>query len=122
MYHGTKNNKLTPISKVLRKNMTPEEKSLWYDFLKKLPITVHRQKVIGKYIVDFYIAEPKIVIELDGSQHGKPKNIEADRIRDAYLESLGILVLRYQNRSIRYLFASTCEDILKHIENRSITK
>ncbi len=98
--------------------MTPDEKHLWYDFLKKLPITVHRQKVIGKYVVDFYIAEPKIVIELDGSQHGKPKNAEADKVRDAYLESLGILVLRYHNRSIRHLFACTCNDILKHIENR----
>ena len=53
----------------LRKNMTPEEKHLWYDFLKHLPITVNRQKVIENYIVDFYIHEARIVIEVDGRQH-----------------------------------------------------
>ena len=53
----------------LRKNMTKEERHLWYDFLRGLPVMVHRQKVIGKYIVDFYIAEANLVIELDGSQH-----------------------------------------------------
>ena len=53
----------------LRKNMTRQERHLWYDFLKKLPITVNCQKVIGKYIVDFYCAGAKTVIELDGSQH-----------------------------------------------------
>ena len=89
MYNSTKNHKLTPISKVLRKNMTPEEKHLWYDFLKKLPITVHRQKVIDRYVVDFYIAEPKIVIELDEKGHLRPQNAEADRERDEYLASPG---------------------------------
>lgn len=63
------NPKLTGISKTLRKNMTKEERHLWYDFLKDLPVTVNRQKVIGDYIVDFYCATAKIVIELDGSQH-----------------------------------------------------
>ena len=63
------NSKLTGYSQNLRKNMTKEEKHLWYDFLKKQPFTVHRQKVIGKYIVDFYIASYKTVIEVDGSQH-----------------------------------------------------
>ena len=119
MYNSTKNHKLTPISKVLRKNMTPEEKHLWYDFLKKLPITVHRQKVIDRYVVDFYIAEPKIVIELDGKGHLRPQNAEADRERDEYLASLGIEVLRYKNRQINDYFESVCKDILKHIQNRS---
>ena len=61
------NKKLTENAKALRKNMTKEERHLWYDFLKNLPIMIHRQKVIGNYIVDFYIAEAKLVIELDGS-------------------------------------------------------
>ena len=60
----TNNQKLTRISKVLRRNMTKEEKHLWYDFLKDLPQTVNRQKVIGKYVVDFYCAGAKLVIEL----------------------------------------------------------
>ena len=67
----TCNSKLTNISKVLRKNMTREEKHLWYDFLKKLPVTVNRQKVIGSYVADFYCASAKLVIELDGSQHDR---------------------------------------------------
>ena len=61
--------KLTGISRVLRKNMTKEERHLWYDFLKGLPLTVNRQKVLGDYIVDFFVASKKLVIELDGSQH-----------------------------------------------------
>ena len=99
--------------------MTDEEKHLWYDFFKKLSITVHRQQVIGKYVADFYIAEAKIVIELDGRQHLRPQNAEADRERDAYLAGLGIMVLRYKNRQINDYFESVCKDILKHIQNRS---
>ena len=99
--------------------MTPEEKHLWYDFFKKLPITVHRQKVIDKYVVDFYIAEAKIVVELDGRQHLRPQNAESDKERDAYLESLGIMVLRYKNRQINDYFESVCKDIIKHIEAKS---
>ena len=99
--------------------MTDEEKHLWYDFFKKLPITVHRQKVIDRYVVDFYIAEAKIVVELDGRQHYRSENAEADRERDAYLASLGIEVLRYKNRQVNDYFESVCKDILKHIRERS---
>ena len=63
------NPKLSENAKALRKNMTKEERHLWYDFLRELPVMVHRQKVVGNYIVDFYVAEAKIAIELDGSQH-----------------------------------------------------
>lgn len=65
--NNTSNSKLTGNAKTLRKNMTKEERYLWYDFLKTLSVTVNRQKVIGNYIVDIYIASSKIVIELDGS-------------------------------------------------------
>ena len=109
----TNNPKLTGNAKVLRKNMTPEEKHLWYDFLKLLPITVNRQKVIGKYIVDFYCAEAKVVIELDGSQHFES---EKDLERDAYLQTLGIKVLRYWNKEIHKNFRGVCEDIAKHLQ------
>ena len=93
--------------------MTPEEKQLWYQFLKKLPITVHRQKVIGKYIVDFYCSEKKIVIELDGSHQFESQN---DAQRDAYLQSIGITVLRYWNAEIHKNFRGVCADIAKHLE------
>ena len=71
------NSRLTTLAQNLRKNMTLEERHLWYDCLKLLPIMVHRQKVMGHYIVDFYIAEAKIVIEVDGSQHYEPAGREA---------------------------------------------
>ena len=108
------NKALVKNSKELRKNMTSEEKHLWYDFLKKLPITVNRQKNIGNYIVDFFISSKQIVIEIDGSQHETEENEKKDEIRDAELNKLGIIVLRYKNSDIRYNFKEVCEDILKH--------
>ena len=89
------NTGLTKNARDLRKNMTPEEKHLWYDFLKLLPITVRRQHNIENYIVDFYIAEKKIVIEVDGIQHNAEENRAADEKRDADLSHWGIKVLRY---------------------------
>ena len=87
-------------AKELRRNMMPEEKEIWYKFLKKLPVTVKRQQIIGEYIVDFYIAKVKTVIEIDGRQHGFVEHLEADKIRDQYLSDLGIKVLRYKNVDI----------------------
>ena len=95
--------------------MTPEEKHLWYDFLKSLPMNVNRQKVIGSYIVDFYIHTAKIVIEIDGIQHGTLKNAVADEERDRALSSLGITVLRYSNEIVNDNFGFVCGDILKNI-------
>ena len=111
----TNNPQLTKNAKVLRKNMTKEERHLWYDFFKTLPITVNRQKVIGNYIVDFYCANAKIVIELDGSQHYENKGLETDKKRDEYLTDLGITVLRYSNLDINKNFQGVCTDILQHI-------
>ena len=113
---GLQNKQLTGLAKQLRKNMTKEEKHLWYDFLKQLPLTVNRQKNIGSYIVDFYIATKKIVIELDGIQHGTPENIEKDAARDAYLQKMGITVLRYPNTVVNQKFDDVCRDILVHLD------
>lgn len=77
----TNNPKLTANAQELRKNMTKEERHLWYNFLKELPITINRQKVIGNYIVDFYCADAKVVIELDGSQHFEEHGKEYDAKR-----------------------------------------
>ena len=110
------NPKLTDNAKNLRKNMTKEERHLWYDFLKKLSITINRQKVIGKYIVDFYIASHKIAIELDGSQHYDDKNIVYDLDRSRYLQNEGIKVLRYTNLDINRNFEGVCQDILMNLD------
>ena len=110
------NPKLSNNAKVLRRNMTKEERHLWYDFLKGLPMMVHRQKVIGNYIVDFYIAEAKLVIEQDGSQHFEDAGKQADAVRDAYLNSVGLTVLRYSNADVNQRFRGVCEDILNHLK------
>ena len=110
-----KNALLTENAKTLRKSMTKQERHLWYDYLKSLPVTVNRQKVVGQYILDFYCAQAKIAIELDGSQHYDEEGKAADAIREAYLNSLGITVLRYSNSDITRNFEGVCEDILRHI-------
>jgi very-short-patch-repair endonuclease len=109
------NKKLVPNARELRKNMTPEEKHLWYDFLKRLPLNVRRQHNIENYIVDFYIAERKVVIEVDGRQHKLPEHKEADAKRDAELASWDITVLRYSNESVRNNFGAVTSDILKNL-------
>jgi len=118
---NTNNEKLTANAKALRKNMTKEERHLWYDFLKQLPITVHRQKVIENYIVDFYIASSKIAIELDGSQHYEEKGKENDKKRDEFLRGLGIRILRYANSDIHRNFQGVCQDILNHLDTSSVS-
>ena len=110
------NKKLVSNARTLRKNMTLEEKHLWYDFLKRLPFNVRRQHNIQNYIVDFYIAEKKIVIEVDGRQHLLPEHKYADEQRDAALSSWGIVVLRYSNDSIRNHFNTVAADILKNLD------
>ena len=91
---------LTQYAQQLRKNMTKEEKQLWYQFLKKLPVNFNRQKVIERYIVDFYCASAKLVIELDGSQHYEDKSKKQDIMRDKFLQEKGLHVLRYSNLDI----------------------
>ncbi len=110
------NKKLVSNARVLRKNMTPEEKHLWYDLLKKLPFNVRRQHNIENYIVDFYIAEKKTVIEVDGLQHKAPQHKEADEVRDKALSAWGITVLRYSNKDIKQNFNAVAEDILQKLD------
>jgi len=113
-----KTKKLVTYSKELRKNMTKEERHLWYDFLKTLPITTNRQRVIGPFIVDFYISAVKLVIELDGSQHYEEREQDKDSLRTEYLENLGLKVLRYSNYDVNNNFDAVCQDILNNIKDR----
>ena len=110
------NKKNVPLSRVLRKNMTKEEKHLWYDFLRYCKVKFLRQKPIGNYIVDSYSAKAKLVIELDGSQHYSEINIEKDTERTAFLEKYGITVVRIPNIQVNKNFTGVCEyidDIVK---------
>ena len=110
--------KLTEFARELRKNQTKEEARLWYQFLRKYPVRVHRQYVIGPYIADFYCHKAKLVIELDGSQHCEPENAEKDLKRTQYLEKEGLFVLRISNRDIAEQFRSVCEAIHQAITSR----
>ena len=109
------NSKLVPNAKALRRNMTKEEKHLWYDFLKRLPFAVKRQHNIENYIVDFYIANRKLVIELDGVQHSTPDSIEYDQARENVLSKWGMVVVRYTNRQVNQQFNGVCQDILNRL-------
>ena len=109
------NKDLTPNAQALRRNMTDAERRLWYDFLKHIPLTVNRQKVIGRYIVDFYIHAAGLVIELDGEQHGEPEGLAKDAARDAWLREQGLTVLRYSNYEVKTSLEGVCQDILAHL-------
>ena len=109
------NDRLTSNAQKLRKNMTDAERRLWYNFLKRLPITVNRQKVIGNYIVDFYVHSAKLVIELDGEQHAEEANAAKDAVRDAWLREQGLTVVRYPSADVLRYFEGVCEDILRYL-------
>ena len=113
--NSTQNPSLKGYAQDLRRNMTKEERKLWYECLKKLPVTIHRQKVFGKYILDFYCAYARIAIELDGSQHFDKDGRCKDEERDKFLQAKEIKVLRYSNRDINQHFQSVCEDIMQHL-------
>lgn len=105
------NPKLSANARVLRKDMTPEERHLWYDFLRLYPVRFLRQKVIDAYIVDFYCSRARLVIELDGSQHYEEKGLLRDKIRTGKIENRNLTVLRIPNNEINQNFEGVCEYI-----------
>ena len=105
------NKSLVNDGRMLRKNMTKEERHLWYDFLRGHSFRFIRQKIIGNYIVDFYCAKANIIIELDGSQHYDEIGIAEDNERTKYLESQGLKVIRIPNNEINNNFRGVCEFI-----------
>ena len=102
----------------LRKNQTKEEGLLWNLFLKRYPLRFRRQYVIGNYIADFYCHGAKLVVELDGSQHCEPTEIQYDRKRTAYLESLGLYVLRISNLDVMRRFYDVCNAVDMAVKHR----
>ena len=106
---------LTPYAQKLRREMTKEERHLWYDFLAALPIRFRRQKVLGRYIVDFYCADARLVIELDGGQHYEDAAQRRDAVRDLWMKRQGLTVLRYSNADIEENFEGVCADIIRYI-------
>ena len=105
------NKKLVPLAKQLRKEMTKEERHLWYDFLRNYPVRFSRQKVLGRYVADFYCAQANLVVELDGSQHYEDDNIKKDDERTAFLKGYGLKVIRIPNNEVNSNFNGVCEYI-----------
>ena len=113
-----KDNSKLETARKLRREMTPHERKLWYLFLRKYPVRIYKQRIIGRFIVDFYCASAKLVIELDGSQHYEEQGIAYDAERTAMLESFGLHVIRYSNRDIDRNFSAVCEQIDLIIKER----
>ena len=113
-----KDNKKLERARALRKEMTPQERHLWYDFLRYYPVKIYKQRIIGPYIVDFYCAGAKLVIEIDGSQHYEAYGQAYDIQRTAFMEKLGLKVIRFSNADINTRFQAVCEYIDDVIRNR----
>jgi len=116
MRKRNKNLNQTAIS--LRKNMTSQEKHLWYDFFKSYPLRIYRQRIIGNYIADFYCSKAKLIIELDGEQHYEKDAREYDELRTQYFSSLGIDVIRFSNYDIDNSFDKVSSKIDEEIKRR----
>ena len=111
-----RNKNLKQLSQRMRKNMTTQERHLWFDFLWKYPVKIYKQRIIGNYIVDFYCCKAKLVIELDGGHHYEKEYEEHDKHRTEYLNSLGLKVIRFSNRDVDSNFHSICNEIDKEIK------
>ena len=111
--------RLLPIARRLRKEMTPHERKLWYLFLRSYPVKFYKQRIIGSYIVDFYCAPAGLVIEVDGSQHYEETGKAADQQRDDALREAGLFVLRFSNREIDREFPAVCVEIDRTVRERA---
>ena len=105
------NEKNITLARNLRKNATPQENHLWYDFLSKYEVRFQRQKAIDNFIADFYCHKAKLIIEIDGSQHYEEENKHNDEIRTEILEGYDLKVIRFTNRQIDTNFRGVCEYI-----------
>ena len=108
LYYNGKN---IALAKMLRKNATPQENRLWYDFLRNYGVRFQRQKAIGSFIVDFYCHRAKLIIEIDGSQHFSEQGMKYDGFRTELLEGYDLKVIRFNNRQINTQFHAVCEYI-----------
>ena len=102
---------MTGIAQTLRKSATPEEGKLWQLYLRKYPVQFRRQKPLGRYVLDFYCAQAKLAIELDGAQHFTEEGLKADQNRTAYLKSLGVMVIRFTNDDVNKRLPDVCRAI-----------
>ena len=107
-----------PFARKLRREMTKQERRLWYDCLRTFPVTFRRQKQFGYYIVDFYCAACNLVVEIDGSQHYEPEKEAQDADRTAYLNGIGLEVVRFSNYDVDAHFDGVCATIERIVQSR----
>jgi len=115
-YRGYRRN-LTPRAQALRRDPTPAERRLWYEFLRDLPNKFTRQKPLGRYIADFYCASRRLVVELDGDSHYVPAAERYDAQRTEDLNRLGIRVVRFTNAEVMQDFESVCMAIERALQD-----
>ena len=115
-YYKERNAKLVPIAKNNRKNMTPQEWNLWYFYLRNHRLKWYRQRIIDRFIVDFYCHAAKLVIEIDGKQHYTEQGIAYDTERTQVLRGYGLKVLRYTNQQLVDNFQEVCWDIERNLQ------
>ena len=109
---------LKEAARELRNHQTPEEKRLWYDFLRNYPEKILRQKIIDNYIVDFYCSKAKLAIELDGIQHFTKNGKAQDKARTEILEAHGVAVIRFKNEEVWQNFENICNEIDHAVKSR----
>ena len=118
MYFVPKNAAMLSRARELRKNMTPQERHLWYDFLRDYPVKIYKQRIIESFIADFYCASALLVIEIDGSQHFTGQGLAYDQERSAIFQTYGIKVIRFTNHEVDTQFDAVCDQIIRTIESR----
>lgn len=114
-----KNNKMLPVARRLRREMTLSEQHLWFRFLRSYPVKIYKQRIIESFVVDFYCAEARLVIELDGSQHYTEQGKAYDEERSSIMEGYGVEVLRFTNLEVDREFDAVCERIDARIKQRT---
>ena len=102
------NLRLKTPSRTLRRDATPAERKLWFEFLRYLPEKFTRQKPLGSYIADFYCSRLRLVIEIDGDSHFTAMGEARDAERTAALAVLSVRVIRFTNLEVREQFESVC--------------
>ena len=113
------NLRLKTPSRTLRREATPAERKLWFEFLSYLPEKFTRQKPLGSYVADFYCSSARLVIEIDGDSHFTSDGAANDAQRTAVLAALGVRVIRFTNLEVREQFEAVCMRIQKVLAEKA---
>ena len=113
-----KNSNMLSRARELRRDMTPQESKLWYQFLRRYPVKIYKQRIIESFIADFYCSRAQLVIELDGAQHTTEQGRQYDSERSSIFSQYGLEVIRFSNHEVDFQFEAVCERIHQVIQSR----